>query len=763
MLHPSYQPALVVLSMLVACLASYAALHLAGRIAAGGRRRMPWLIGSAFTMGVGLWSMHFVAMLAFHLDVRVAYRVDLVVLSVAVAIAASLLAFTIVSRPEPRFTTLAASSLFMGAALAGMHYIGMASMQMPATIRYDATLVILSVAIAVTASLAALRLFVAFREDSISRPFWWMPASAVVMGVAISGMHYTAMLAAEFLPVSPGAGPAHGVIATDALGYAVGLSATFIAAVALAAALVDRSVRAKVAEAGALRLSADALRRSQERLRFALAAARMRTWELDLQRGLVIRTDAVSPERQTMRLDDLIGRVHPDDRAAVDEALRRGRSEGRFDVDFRLTATSGQVRWINAKGQRPRAETASGVDLVGLSIDITERRHLEDQFRQAQKMEAVGQLAGGIAHDFNNLLTVVKGNTELALQAIAETSPHRQGLRESLAATDSAASLTRQLLAFSRRQLMQERPLDLRDVVSELEPMLQRLIGEDVIITTHFDTKPVVAMADRGQLEQILMNLAVNARDAMPSGGTLRIETRDTAPPLPPVATVPIAPDPFVTLSISDTGVGIDPAIQSRLFEPFFTTKGPSRGTGLGLSTVYGIVKQSGGHVFVDSEPGQGSTFTVYLRRAVLPAEDLPQPHVPEAPEVTPGSETILVAEDEDGVRTLVRRVLERRGYEVLEACSGVEALDVAERHRGRIHLLLTDVVMPGMGGRELSARLTEQRPETRVLFMSGYTDDQTLRRGLFDPDVAFLAKPFSSQDLSAAVRAVLDPPPGAP
>ena len=759
MLHPSYQPALVILSMIVACLASYAALHLAGRIVAGGLRRMPWLLGSAFTMGVGIWSMHFVAMLAFHLDVRVAYRIDLVLLSVAVAIAASLLAFTIVSRRAPAMTTLVAASLFMGPAIAGMHYIGMAAMQMPAIIHYHRGLVTLSIVIAVTASLAALRLFVAFRDDRVSHPFWWKPASAVLMGAAISGMHYTGMLAADFVPMPPGRAAGYGVIATDALGYAVGLSATLIAAVALAAALLDRSVRAKVAETRALRASAEALRESQERLRFALAAARMRTWELDLQRGIVIRTDAVSPERQTTRLDDLLARVHPDDRAAVDEALRRGGREGRFDVDFRLTTTSGQVRWFNAKGQRAEDEQDPGLRFVGLSTDITDRRQLEDQFRQAQKMEAIGQLAGGIAHDFNNLLTVVKGNTELALQAMEDTHAHRQGLQESLAATESAASLTRQLLAFSRRQLMQPRPLSLHDVVSELEPMLQRLIGEDVIITTRFDAAPVVALADRGQLEQILMNLAVNARDAMPSGGTLRIETRDVAPPLPAVASIRIDPEPFVVLTVSDTGVGIEPAIQSRLFEPFFTTKGPSRGTGLGLSTVYGIVKQSGGHIFVDSEPGKGSTFTIYLRRAVLPPGEVPRPRAPENAPAPQGSETILLAEDEDGVRTLVRRVLERRGYAVLEAGSGAAALDVAERHAGRIDLLLTDVVMPGMGGRELSSRLLQQRPDTRVLFMSGYTDDQTLRRGLFDPEVAFLAKPFSSQDLAAAVRAVLDPP----
>jgi len=289
--------------------------------------------------------------------------------------------------------------------------------------------------------------------------------------------------------------------------------------------------------------------------------------------------------------------------------------------------------------------------------------------------------------------------------------------------------------------------------------MLRRIIGEDVTIETRFDGAPVGAMADRGQLEQILMNLAVNARDAMPDGGTLRIETAGVARGLPAgTSDGPIVPESLVMLSVSDTGCGIDPAIQSRVFEPFFSTKGPSRGTGLGLSTVYGIVKQSGGHVFVESEPGTGSTFRIYLRRAALPAAEADAQPIA-APAVPPGSETVLLVEDEDGVRKLARRILERQGYAVLEAAGGAEALDLAEKHREPIHLLLTDVVMPQMGGRQLSERLVERRPETRVLFMSGYTDDQLLAHDRTGADVAFLPKPFDSKGLAAAVRAVLDAP----
>jgi two-component system, cell cycle sensor histidine kinase and response regulator CckA len=880
MLHPTHNPALVVLSIVVACMASYAALQLAGRIVAARRVRILWLLGSAFTMGIGIWSMHFVAMLAFRVDLPVAYAVDLVVVSALVAFAASLLAFMIVSRPAPHMATLAVASLFMGPAIAGMHYIGMAAMRMPAAIEYNSRLVTLSVVIAVSASLAALRLFVEFRDDRVPRPAWLKPASAVLMGAAISGMHYTGMMAAHFVPRPGGVGAGQGLIATDALGYSVGLVATSIASIALAAVLLDRSVRAKAAETAAIRRSeervrlllegareyalfsldldgkvaqwnagaerlmgyttaeivgqpmavflaaegvpgadaerqideardkgrfegehwwtrkdgalflahivisalddaagkrvefsvlvrdvteqhraAEALRRSQERLRLALAAARMTTWELDLDSGLLVLTDDVgSTGRRILKVEELLARVHPDDRARVEEALKLGASEGRFDVDFRKITPTGEVRWINSRGERPGSDSALRPRLVGLSIDITDRRHLEEQFRQSQKMEAIGQLAGGIAHDFNNLLTVIAGNAQLLLESMGDTDVPRSAAQEVLEASDRAAALTRQLLAFSRGQLLQPKPLDLNGIVSEMQPMLRRMIGEDVLVETRFDVRQVVAMADRGQLEQILLNLAVNARDAMPAGGTLQIETSAEVRGLPPGASDgPIAPESFVMLRVSDSGVGIDPAIQSRVFEPFFSTKEPSRGTGLGLSTVYGIVKQSGGHIFVESEPGKGSTFTIYLRRAVLPAAEAEAKPVAASAHVKPGSETVLLVEDEDGVRKLARRILERQGYEVLEAACGADALDLAERHREPIHLLLTDVVMPAMGGRQLSERLVERRPGTRVLFMSGYTDDQLAPQDRAGAEVAFLPKPFDSKGLTAAVRAVLD------
>ena len=758
MLHHSYDATLVVLSFVVACVASFAALQLAGRVlVAAGRTRLLWLVGSAVTMGAGIWSMHFVAMLAFKVPVPIAYDVPLVILSVVVAIAASLLAFITVSRPSPRFSTLAVASVFMGPAIAGMHYIGMASLRMAATIQYDPALVTLSVAIAVTASLAALRLFVAFRDDDVTYAWWGKPASAVLMAVAVCGMHYTGMMAAQLIPSEPPDVAGRQLLATDGLAYAVSIAATMIAAIAVVAVMLDRSVRARLAEGDAIRASEERLRESEERLRIALSAARMATWELDLDARLVYRTEgAASSPPRVESLDAFLARVHPEDRGAFDAALLKARTEETFDLDYRLTRSDGSTAWVNSKGQRAAGGSAKGLRLVGVSTNITERRHLEDQFRHAQKMEAVGQLAGGIAHDFNNLLTVITGNVELLLDNIEPGDPRRAGLQDVLAASGRAAALTRQLLAFSRKQFMQPRPVNLNAVIRDLEPTLLRLIGDDIVIATHLDPADPAAMVDRGQLDQILMNLAVNARDAMVAGGTLRIETATASVTLTEGTPADLASGRFVMLKVTDTGTGMHPDVRARAFEPFFTTKDPSKGTGLGLSTVYGIVKQSGGHIIVESEPGKGTAFTIYLREASAPAADVNAAGKARA-DACRGSETILLAEDEAGVRKLACQLLRRQGYRVIEAENGVDALEKARVcDEGTPHALVTDLVMPGMGGRELAERLLQMRPNVRVLFMSGYSNDAVLRHGL-NPTTAFIAKPFAAKDFVAAVRSMLD------
>ncbi len=380
----------------------------------------------------------------------------------------------------------------------------------------------------------------------------------------------------------------------------------------------------------------------------------------------------------------------------------------------------------------------------------------QEQLVQAQKMEAVGRLAGGIAHDFNNLLTVILGRSYMLLRGLEPDDPDRRALGLIQHTGERASALTRQLLAFSRKQVLQPKVLDLNSVVAGVEPMLRRLIGEDIELVTVPSPDPASAKADPGQLEQVILNLAVNARDAMPRGGRLTIETANVEVD-EAVATLEadIRPGKYVALAVSDTGIGIDPGIRAHLFEPFFTTKDPGKGTGLGLATVYGIVKQSDGFLRVESEPGRGARFEIYLPWVDETAEALEAAAAPA--EVRGGAETVLLVEDDDGVREMTREILELLGYAVTEARDGAEALEVAARHAGPIHLLVTDTVMPRMNGPALAERLASIRPETRVLFMSGHTDDALLRHGVVERGEAFLAKPFAADTLGRKVRQVLD------
>jgi PAS domain S-box-containing protein len=386
--------------------------------------------------------------------------------------------------------------------------------------------------------------------------------------------------------------------------------------------------------------------------------------------------------------------------------------------------------------------------------DLTEQRRLQQQLVQSQKMEAVGRLAGGIAHDFNNLLTVITSYSDLLLDDLGPTDPKRQDVEQVRHAADGAAALTRQLLAFSRQQVLAPRVVNLSSVVQSVEKMLHRVIGEDVDLVTALDPNVGSVRADVGQLEQVLMNLAVNARDAMPTGGQLTLET----------ANVEHEPDyageqaasavrRFVMLAVSDTGIGMDEATKARIFEPFFTTKEPGKGTGLGLATVYGIVQQSGGFIWVYSEPGRGTTFKIYLPEV----EAAPDAAASAATELPRGTETVLLVEDAEAVRTVARQVLERQGYTVLEAPHGNVALAIAAAYDGPIHLLLTDVVMPGLSGRQVADQLTRLRPDTHVLYASGYTDDAVVRHGVLEAGIAYLQKPFTAAMLARKVRETLD------
>jgi PAS domain S-box-containing protein len=396
--------------------------------------------------------------------------------------------------------------------------------------------------------------------------------------------------------------------------------------------------------------------------------------------------------------------------------------------------------------------------------DVTERRALEHQLQQSQKMEAVGRLAGGIAHDFNNLLMVISGYSEFLLDRLGPEPALRGPAQEIASAAVRATSLTRQLLAFSRKQMLAPKLLDLNGVVTENLKMLTRVIGEDIDLVMVPAAGLGTVRADAGQVEQVIMNLAVNARDAMPSGGKLTIETSNVSLDEEYARFhAPLRPGNYVMLAISDTGAGMDSETQSHIFEPFFTTKGP-KGTGLGLSTVYGIVKQSGGYIWVYSEPGKGTTFKIYLPRVAETIESPAQVAAPtESVATEPGTETILLVEDEANLRYLARQFLEKQGYRVIEAADGAVAMQIAVAHEGVLHLLLTDVIMPGMNGRELAQRISEIRPNVKVLYMSGYTENVIGRNGTLDAGVRLLQKPFTLRDLKSKVREVLDSTPFPP
>ena len=399
----------------------------------------------------------------------------------------------------------------------------------------------------------------------------------------------------------------------------------------------------------------------------------------------------------------------------------------------------------------------------GIARDITERKRaeeekatLQEELRQSQKMEAIGALAGGIAHDFNNLLTVITGNCQLSLLELKEGDPPRGNIEEIKAAADRATSLTRQLLAFSRRQVLDMRVLDLNTIIRDLEKMLRRVIGEDIELVTFLADDLGTVKTDPGWIEQVIMNLAVNARDAMPSGGKLIIETinaeLDESYSRGHVA---VKPGRYVKLCVNDTGVGMAPEVREHLFEPFFTTKEKGKGTGLGLSTVYGIVKQSGGNIWVYSEPGLGTTFNIYLPRVDEPLEETRKK--PTRGELLRGDETILVVEDEEDVRRLAVRILERQGYTVLEASCGNDALMLCKEYKEPIHMILTDVVMPEMSGRKLAEQLIPLHPKIKVLYMSGYTDNAIVHHGIPKDGVNYIQKPFTIDGLTRKMREILD------
>jgi signal transduction histidine kinase/ActR/RegA family two-component response regulator len=609
-----------------------------------------WLAGGAFVMGTGIWSMHFIGMLAWSVPVSLSYSVSLVILSAILAILGSGFALWIVSVRSSGTPPLLLATPFMGAAIAGMHYTGMAGLRGSFRIEWNPLLVAASVAVALIASYSAL--WLAFRFKNTTRAGVKKLTASVVMGLAVVGMHYTAMAAVH--PMHRAALAMHGgVLPTSGLAVAVTAITFVILGMAAVMSTIDRQLSSTT----------------------SLAAENERLY-----------------------------------RAAAAEIAERKRAEAALKAS-------------------------------------------EEQLRQSQRIEAVGRLAGGIAHDFNNLLTTIGGHTELLLAETPETDHRRDDVVQIGLAAERAASLTRQLLAFSRKQVLTPKVLNLNSCIAATERMLRRVIGDKIVVTTELAEDLDAVRADGDQIEQVLINLIVNARDAMPDGGTLHIRTTNSIDCMANAAR-PLQ-GRYVLLIVSDTGCGMDASIASHIFDPYFTTKDQGTGAGLGLSTVYGIVTQSEGRVWVDTAPGAGSTFYICLPGVdhELPVNRVTSQELLQRD----GSETVLLVEDEDPVRALAAKVLTRRGYNVLEAADIGDAIRIAYEHQDPIDLVLTDVVMPIMNGPELAALIAEIRPGIRVLYMSGYMEDSILNSATFEERAGFLSKPFTVDGLARKVREVLD------
>ena len=451
-----------------------------------------------------------------------------------------------------------------------------------------------------------------------------------------------------------------------------------------------------------------------------------------------------------------VSEVFPDEEKGAGDLLVRafaGEKVVSSPTPFRVPET-GRSGWVTSTFSPHRNSQGQIVGVIGIVEDVTERKRLEEQFLQAQKMEAIGRLAGGIAHDFNNLLTAILGYSDLLLSQFSPGDPSRGDLEEIQKAGERAASLTRQLLAFSRQQMLEPKVLDLNALLVNLQRMLRRLIGEDIAFTGRFDPELGPVRADPVQIEQAILNLAVNSRDAMPRGGELVIETRNVLLEAPmDLGRAAIQPGRYSMIEVRDTGTGIDPAVRDRIFEPFFTTKEKGKGTGLGLATAYGIVQQSGGHILCESEPGQGTRFRIYLPTSGGVPDAPPKPEARPARERGHSDGSVLLVEDEDGVRRLCRKLLESEGYEVIEAANGAQALELVRTRDAPLHLLLTDVIMPGLTGPQLAERVHDLRPDIRTLYMSGYTDAARTELG---DDAPLIQKPFTPETLVERVRGAM-------
>lgn len=529
--------------------------------------------------------------------------------------------------------------------------------------------------------------------------------------------------------------------------------------VGVAACLMD--VTQQAAAEQELQMRAMELRRSQE-------IANLGSWNCDFTNRPDSEDGELKWSTQTYRIfgveegtfevsmERFLAMVHPDDRQELLAAFRRAVTKGlEHQFDHRIIRPDGETRVVRQRGCIEKNADGKLLRIVGTVQDITEQRELEQRLAQADRMEGIGRLAGGVAHDFNNLLTVINGYCDLLLERDAQREADPRPIREIRKAGARAAELTNQLLTFSRRQVTQPRLIDMNAAAREAAGMLERLLGEDITLNLELADEPIRIWIDPTQFSQVLMNLAINARDAMKSGGRLAVRTRLSGHSEPPGLTADRSRN-FATLEVDDTGEGIEASVLPHIFEPFFTTKGEGHGTGLGLSMVYGIVKQAGGEIHVNSEVGQGTRFTVYFPAGEEP-DGIPYALTNRLSEITGGDETVLIVEDQPDVLEIASLALRGKGYRVLEAQAPGEAISICEGHEGRIHLILTDIVLPGMSGLEMSQVLAAKRPEAKLMFMSGYAREAVAERGVLPPDMEYMAKPFTIHEIQSRVRRVLD------
>src|ERR1700681_2369715 len=756
----TYNSHLVALSILVAAFASYTALDLGGRVAAiRGVAPRVWLVAAAIAMGGGIWSMHFIAMLAFNIPIPMSYGIGLTALSLVVAIFVTGAGFYFINRQSAPPLPLVFSGIFMGLGIAAMHYIGMPAMREHAELSYDFLFVALSLVIAIGASTAAL--WLAFRTTDLGQKL----VAAVVMGVAISGMHYSAMRGTTFAVH----GPVH-----QAQGYA-GLDQTNLALVVAGITFVILAfalIASLQQENSERRRAEEALRRSEAYLAQAQTLSHTGSFGWNPATGeiywaaesfRIFEYDrAITP---TVELIDQ--RVHPEDVTGFRQVVERASHDGQdFAHEFRLQMPDGRVKYIHVVAHATRNETAD-VDFVGAVMDVTlaketegrirfaqaEREQLEQRLRQAEKMEAVGRLAGGIAHDFNNVLAGVFAYGEMLFEETPEDSPLKRYAKNVLTAATRGRALVEQILAYSRSQLGKRAPVDVAHVVAETLELLRGSLPTDIRLEASAPELPLIVSGDGTQLHQVVMNVCSNAIHAMEGGGTLRVAVKaadlfaERA-----LSHGTVGPGCYVRLTIADSGSGMAAGTLSRIFEPFFTTKEIGRGTGLGLSLVYAIVTDAGGAIDVQSALEHGSTFTIYLARteaALVTAEAA-------APLPRGNGERVLLVEDEASLLALTAEVLARLGYEPVSFSDGHAALAAFEAAPRSFDVVITDDVMPGLTGTGLATQLRRRRHDLPIVLMSGYSGPLLTQQALAAGVSELLVKPLQSRQFAATLDRVL-------